>query len=136
VYTCLSTPDACDTPEQLVRLAEVSVPAFPGNQRALGAALYRAGRYRAALAQFEKSTKVIVLPWDDFFLAMIHHRLGQTKAARAHLAGAIATLENANADWVNWAFWRALREEAETLLGVGKEVPARTPTSHGGRPPR
>jgi len=51
VYTCLTLSDPVDT-EVLVRLARVAIETFPGNERVVGAALYRAGEYKDALKTF------------------------------------------------------------------------------------
>jgi hypothetical protein len=75
--------------------------------------------------------------WDWLFLAMSHHRLGRGEEARRYLTKARRWIVAAEADreeklaagasrtsWHSWnerAEVRALRREAEALLGVGED---------------
>jgi len=129
----VSDPDV--DAEQLVRLAETAAPEWKGNVRILGAALYRAKKYDAAVQRFDEAGKEIVLRgWDQLFLAMAHHRLGHAGEAKQHLERAVTWIEAADrketdpdvATRVTWVGWyervevRELRRQAEALLkGAG-----------------
>jgi serine/threonine protein kinase/WD40 repeat protein len=121
----LTGPAALRDEKAAVPLAEKAVQLAPGNalfSNTLGVAYYRAGRYRDAVTTLRPNIeKQIdwVLPFDLYFLAMSHHRLGETVRAR---------------DYYDWAVrWHALqrdlqpehreqlaafRAEAQKLLGI------------------
>ncbi len=85
-HTCVLGPGAVDDPSAVVELARIAVPLFPGNERILGAALFRAGRAQQALEQFELASKSFgPCYWDFAFLALIHHALGHNELARENL---------------------------------------------------
>lgn len=148
-YTCVARPGAIDAPDALVRWGERAVPLFRGNERVLGAALYRAGRYQDAVRRLEAASRLTTpVAWDWLFLAMSHQRLGHTAAARENFEKARSWIDAAEKDrgkpasagasrtaWHSWnerAEVRALQREAEALLGAaGGEVsaPARGATS-------
>jgi tetratricopeptide (TPR) repeat protein len=84
-----------------------------------GAVLYRAGEYRAAVAELNRAVAL----WgnggrnfDWLFLAMAHQRLGETKEARKWLDKANASL----ASMKGWA-WN-VREELEQLRREANRV--------------
>ena len=78
-----------------VRLAEAACRLAPGNGpylNTLGVARYRAGQYREALADLDRSLKLIAvefrgeIPGDLAFIAMAYHRLEKSAEARTTLA--------------------------------------------------
>jgi tetratricopeptide (TPR) repeat protein len=78
-------------------LAEHAVARAPAESRfwnTLGVACYRSGDYQAAVTALERSMAENSggNPWDWFFLAMAHHRLGADDAARSWHAKALRTL--------------------------------------------
>ena len=117
-------PDAVPDPARLVALAA----RLPGRYH-LGAALYRAGRYAEAVRVLSAQTEVgrdshHYVVW--LYLAMAHHRLGQTAEARQWLDRAAQALDRRNlvgpASGLTMS-WPPLplRREAEALLN-GKEA--------------
>jgi WD40 repeat protein/Tfp pilus assembly protein PilF len=89
----------------------------------LGAALYRAGMYEAALerlAEAEKTQGDESVGLSSLFLAMAHHRLGQTQKAEQALARAVALTNKAEPGgkgvWMVRVAGKLLRDEAEALL--------------------
>src|SRR5262249_45480377 len=143
-YVCVARPKAVEDPKALVRWGERAVPLFRGNERVLGAALYRAGRYEDAVRRLEESARFTTpVAWDWLFLAMSHHRLGHAVEARAYLAKARRWIDAAEtgrnkgaaagASRTAWHSWNeraevgALRREAEELLGIGKDQPEARP---------
>jgi tetratricopeptide (TPR) repeat protein len=134
-YTCVALPGAVEKSDVLVRWGEVATPLFRGNERVLGAALYRAGRYEEAIRKLEDATHLTTpVAWDWLFLAMSHHRLGHTDRARDYLTKAQQWVNLANAkpdsklgapraSWHSWnerAEVRALQHEAEALINSGR----------------
>jgi tetratricopeptide (TPR) repeat protein len=114
--------------EKVVTIA----PAFPDGQLMLVSALYRAGRYEDALRRSRKVLDVGIPEGGtaelDFYLAMIHHRLGHAEKARRHFLQAVEWVERF-ADlgqvppamtklptWVDRLEWKVFRREAEALL--------------------
>ena len=58
-------------------------PPFPGNERVLGAVLYRTGRPAEAVQQFREAEQHRPLrAWDHLFLAMANDQLGQHELAQ------------------------------------------------------
>jgi Flp pilus assembly protein TadD len=134
-YTCVARPMAVDKPEVVVRWGERAVSLFRGNERVLGAALYRNGQFADAVRKLDESARLTTpVGWDWLFLAMSHHQLGHAPEARTNLAKAhrwIVAAEAARNDkpvvgasrtsWHSWnerAEVRALLREAESLLGA------------------
>lgn len=84
---------------RLVAAAERAVTDSPRNHArllTLGAALYRARRYKEAVRKLDEAVKVWGkddTPWDWLFLAMAHHRLGQVELAKAHFDRAARWLD-------------------------------------------
>lgn len=137
-YTGVARPKALDSPDPLVRWAERAVPLFRGNERVLGAALYRAGRFDEAVRRLDESARLTTpVAWDWLFLAMSNHRLGHAEEARRYIAkarGWIAAAESGrleksapNRTRTSWHSWneraevRALLGEAEATLAAGRE---------------
>ena len=91
-WSCSLVPNVHDRLDVVVRLAERAVENTSVGQRntlnSLGAALYRAGRFRDAIGRLEEGVKVrsgVEGPLDWPFLAMAHHRLGHRDEARRWL---------------------------------------------------
>jgi WD40 repeat protein/tetratricopeptide (TPR) repeat protein len=133
VRACVLNPNAVSNPERVVRLAERSLdsaPKDPSRVVDLGAALYRAGKFEAAVQRFadlKSQDYGGVKGW--LFLAMIHHRLGHAEEARKWLDKAVQGIDQREAaeqrpgfDARNKLYWRdrleqqILRREAETLI--------------------
>jgi WD40 repeat protein len=143
LYACAPDRLADTTVEQLVAMgkaavAESKVVADKAGQddqarqfhgvvlRAHAAALYRAAQDREAIQHWEVAANFYPLrAWDWLFLAMAHHRQGETAKAQHYLARArdwIAQAGEAATKGSNWIHWaeqtevQALRREAEILL--------------------
>ena len=127
--------------DQPVRVAEAALRGDPREDRhatALGAALYRAGRFDEAIrrldqasAAFEQAaakrpTSSPAYTW--FFLAMAHQRLGHGEEARKWLARAVErTGQEGQIEGLRWnrlSTLRLLRREAEGLV-LGKKTDPR-----------
>jgi serine/threonine protein kinase/WD40 repeat protein len=119
-------PKSLRNAEKAVSLAERAISLCPSDvtyKFTLGAAYYRAGRWRDARDTLEASTRDS-LGWRVaehlFFLAMCHHRLGDAvKATDCHDRAVKWVEERRNwlpSDWV--AELRELRAEADALLAV------------------
>jgi tetratricopeptide (TPR) repeat protein len=99
----------------------------------LGAALYRAGKFNAAVQRLNKAIKEEGkggTAWDWLFLAMAHHRLGHAAEAKQWLAKAVQWIEKASnpkpdkaagtpLPWDQRLELKVLRREAEELI-LGK----------------
>jgi WD40 repeat protein/tetratricopeptide (TPR) repeat protein/tRNA A-37 threonylcarbamoyl transferase component Bud32 len=99
-WTCSLAPDATADPEQVVRLASLALLQDPNNyvcQRALGAALYRAGKYQQAIEQFTAAMKLRKQPAPStwLFLALAHQRLKHPEEAKKWLDKAREWIEEA-----------------------------------------
>jgi tetratricopeptide (TPR) repeat protein len=112
LYTCLPLSDAFDDMTRLLPLAELAAT-NKANARLLGAALYRAGKYEAAI---EPLTQGQARAWDHLFLAMAHHRLGRVEKAREFLELAIGQIEKGEYPWMERVESEQLRGEAEKLI--------------------
>ena len=126
-WACALGPDATADLDCPVRLAELAVqkpPAF-NSLRAdysnrLGASLYRAGRFDAAIHQLEEAIRVrggVHRPEDCVFLAMAHHRQGH----RAEAGRWLDRLQDHQPSADPNEFWseleiRLLRSEAEAVI--------------------
>jgi serine/threonine protein kinase/predicted Zn-dependent protease len=110
-YICAALPAPSDEAEALLRFAEFGVRGSPGNARVRGAMNYRAGRYEAAIADFDQSA--LVFPrraWDWLFLAMAQCKLGRAEEAKKSLKKAEAWIERAERMlaggssnlWIGW----------------------------------
>ena len=107
-------------PKQAVKLAKRAVelaPKNPGYPNTLGAAYYRTGDLKAAIAAFEKSMKLRKGgdSFDWFFLAMAQWKLGEKDKARELYERAVRWMDkNKPKD----EELRRFRSEAAELLGV------------------
>jgi Flp pilus assembly protein TadD len=127
-WTCVLGADAVADLSRPVQLAEQAVAAghFTGLST-LGAALYRAGRFGEAVEKLNQSveTQGRMGPLDWLFLAMAHHRLGNTDEARHWLDRARQRLDQnldsgtfgSEPNWRERLERQLLRREAETLIG-------------------
>jgi serine/threonine protein kinase/WD40 repeat protein len=127
-WAYVAAPEALRDAKAALPLAEKAVQRASRNanyRNTLGVAYYRAGRYREAVdilrPNVEKQEEKI-LAYDLYFLAMSHHRLGETARARDYY------------DWaVRWVSMQrdlkpeqrdeltAFRAEAEELLGIDRK---------------
>jgi WD40 repeat protein len=132
-WTCVLGPDALADQAQGVSLAEKALASQPGNYlylNTLGAALYRAGRYHAAVKQLNASMKASGTggsAHDWLFLAMAHQHLGHADQARQWLDKAVPAVEEASREkraapgmaapsWDTRLELQLLRREAEALI--------------------
>jgi serine/threonine protein kinase/WD40 repeat protein/tetratricopeptide (TPR) repeat protein len=139
VWAAVLSPDAVRDPDQPVRLAARALEADPQNDAypvTLGAALYRAGRFREAVERLEPpgraadakagATNRYPPAYRWLFLSMAHQRLGQGAKARHWLDKARRWMERegkdstdpANALWNRRLTLRLLGREAEALLSA------------------
>ena len=99
----------------------------------LAATLYRVGRYEEAAQKLKETfdaygeyhAKTGMHAYGYLFLAMTHHRLGHAKEARDWLNRAVQIIDlrqGAAAYWPNSVLLERLRQEAEALLGVKRDV--------------
>jgi tetratricopeptide (TPR) repeat protein len=123
-------PDAkVRDPDQAVELATKAVGLAPEEgayRMTLGAAHYRAGDYKAALAAFDMALKLRRArePPEALFLAMTHQKLGNHKQARTEHARVVGWLDKnkwfpAN-NKIGAEILRSLRAEAEEVLELKK----------------
>jgi WD40 repeat protein/serine/threonine protein kinase/Flp pilus assembly protein TadD len=117
VWTCVLAPDAVPDPAGVVPLAETAVAGAPANPvylTALGAALFRAGRFDDALGRLNEATQApggSENQSNRLFLALTHFRLGHADEAREWLLKAAPVPET-----------RAVLREAEDLVGIRRLV--------------
>jgi serine/threonine protein kinase/Flp pilus assembly protein TadD len=108
----------------LLPLAERSAAVWRMDVRLVAAVQYRAGNFTAALEKFKETAKILPLrPWDHFFLAMTHHRLGQRQKGREHFETAVRLLKG-RYPWRERVESEALRQESAELLQI-KETPGK-----------
>jgi tetratricopeptide (TPR) repeat protein len=114
-------------PVRAVELSRRAVEKVPGQRvfhPSLGVALYRAGDWRASVAELRRSMDLD--KGDDcfawYFLAMAYWQLGQKDEARACYDKAVAWKER-NLPWPLNEDLLRLRAEAEALMGLA-ELPA------------
>jgi WD40 repeat protein/serine/threonine protein kinase len=124
-WFCTYAPDAVADLEVPVRMAEAAVAGYPAEQKrfalnTLGAALYRAGRTDEAIARLDESVKAsggTGAPQDWVFLAMAHHKKGNTEEARRWLEKVRAYVKDEKAAFSSGLVEsRLLLKEAEALL--------------------
>jgi tetratricopeptide (TPR) repeat protein len=88
-WACTYIPDAVADRAVPIQMAEAAVAGYSPNQKrfalnTLGAALYRAGRYEDAIARLDESVQASGgpgVPQDWVYLAMAHHKKGNTEKA-------------------------------------------------------
>jgi tetratricopeptide (TPR) repeat protein len=98
VLACATGPDAVGDWPKVIALAEMAVdrdPKWPRYQRALGAILYRAGRFQEALQHLNEANRLNAPEpselWEGSpvelwcFVAMAHYRLGHAEEAKEWL---------------------------------------------------
>jgi tetratricopeptide (TPR) repeat protein len=122
-WACLLVPGAVADATLPLRLAEKAMASDPKNANylnTLGAALYRAGKFPAAVQRLNEAIKLRDGngDWADWmFLAMAHHRLGHKEEARQWLDRAVAWSNQAGRlSWSDRLQVQMLRREAEALL--------------------
>ena len=137
-WTCALAPDATKDWPKSVALAERAVKSNPKSityLNTLGAVLYRAGRWKDALAPLSEAAAPVKQPSEAimsspaytwFFLAMAHHRLGHHEEAKKWLDKAVREADQGTADlpWNRRLTLKLLREEAEALLRPADKPPA------------
>jgi tetratricopeptide (TPR) repeat protein len=108
-------------------LAEKAVRLASGRailQNTLGLAYYRAGRYREAVDVLRPNLArqpIGSLAYDLYFLAMSHHRLGETARARDYYDWAVRWIEvQGGLSTHSLEELSMFRAEAEELLGIGR----------------
>jgi tetratricopeptide (TPR) repeat protein len=118
VWTATLVPDSGIDPPTLVDLAARAVATDPASafyHETYGPALYRAGKYKEAVEQLEEAVRLRGgdgSNWQNLFLAMAYHRLGQAAKSREHFDR--ARLDE-KASWEEYLLYRRLRQEAEGL---------------------
>jgi serine/threonine protein kinase/WD40 repeat protein len=127
-WSYVSAPEALRDVKAAVTLAEQAVRAAPGNAmyaNTLGAAYYRAGRYRDAITTLRPNLEKQEdwgLAFDLYFLAMSHQRLGEATRAKDYHDWAtrwIRTQQGLAATYLEeLALFRA---EAEDVLGIARK---------------
>ena len=90
-WSCALGPGGLTDYSAVVALAEDAATSGRGinRQNTLGAILYRAGRFEKAVEALDRSVATHGAggtPYDAFFLAMAHHRLGHAEEAARWLA--------------------------------------------------
>jgi WD40 repeat protein/serine/threonine protein kinase/tetratricopeptide (TPR) repeat protein len=132
-WLCVLAPDALADPGQIVQLAERAYKQSPTTEvcNTLGAALYRAGKWKRAVETLDKNQGAFAAS-DWLFLAMAHHRLGHADKAREFLEKAVTWMDAARQgkaifpstgkppDYTQRVEMGGLRREAEALLKSNK----------------
>jgi tetratricopeptide (TPR) repeat protein len=128
---CVTVPDEFRSPDEGIAAAERAVKLRPGEwgyYNTLGIAYYRAGRYQDAIGALEKCLANNARQTDGqdlYFLAMCHHRLGDSERARQCYDRARTWHDKQVAELSNGADYqsreaadelRRFRAEAEELL--------------------
>ena len=126
-WTYLTAPAALRNLEAALSLAEKAVRLAPENanfRNTLGVAYYRAARYHEAAKvlrpnlQRQEDTN---LAFDLYFLAMIHHRLGEAARARDYYDWAVRWVQaQRGLDARHLEELTAFRAEAEELLEIDR----------------
>jgi tetratricopeptide (TPR) repeat protein len=128
-WVCAVGPDGLGDYAQVLALAEEALNKCQAGERGrvlntLGGVLYRAGRYREAVARLREGVEAgggegTLLDWA--LLAMAHQRLGEAEEARKYLANVVRRTEKEGGDL--WAGVEAelLRQEAEVVVGGRRE---------------
>jgi tetratricopeptide (TPR) repeat protein len=128
--SCTLAADAVPDLEPLVRRAEQAAEANPRSaaaQEALGALLYRAGKFEPAVRRLEEAARLAgeaPAPRAWLFLAMANQRQARGEAARKWLARATQWLNqaadggggNVRVPWAEQMEYKLLRGEAEGLV--------------------
>jgi serine/threonine protein kinase/WD40 repeat protein len=127
-WAYLTAPEALRDVKAALPLAEKAVRLEAGSanlRNTLGVAYYRAGRYREAVEVLRPNLQRQddrALGLDLYFLAMSHHRLGETARARDYYDWAVRwALVQPDPDAVELEQLAAFRAEAEELLGIDRK---------------
>jgi tetratricopeptide (TPR) repeat protein len=127
-WAYLTAPEALRDVEAALPLAEKAVRLAQGSahfRNTLGVAYYRAGRYREAVEVLRlnlERQEDTYLAYDLCFLAMSHHRLGETARARDYYDLAFRWAQGQRGfDAVEHRELTAIRAEAEELLGIDRK---------------
>jgi WD40 repeat protein len=131
---CITVPAEFRNPDEGVSVSERAVKLRPGEwayYNTLGIAYYRAGRYQDAIGALEKCLANNARQTDGqdlYFLAMCHHRLGDSERARRCFDRARTWHDKqmANADDLSSETTEELRHfraEAEDVLGSNPDNP-------------
>jgi tetratricopeptide (TPR) repeat protein len=121
-WVCVLAPDAVPDPARLVALAERALAREKkwAYLETVGAALYRAGRFREAVERLDEAVRGHGKGGSaatQVFLAMAHHRLGHRDEAGQWLARAVKQVGGEkDLSWQDRVAWESLRREAEGLL--------------------
>ena len=137
--SCVLAPDAVEDFSRVIELAQFATESSnetDHTRNVLGAILYRAGKFNEALKQLSsladeweqgKEFPTLTSPaYTWFFLAMIHHRLGNADESQHYLklANERAAEEIAgDAPWNRKLTLQLLRKEAAQLLGITQAAP-------------
>jgi WD40 repeat protein/tetratricopeptide (TPR) repeat protein len=137
LWTCVLAPNAVADPAALVRLAEHTLSLRPDTSEyhlLLGAALYRAGRLKEAIAHLDKAVDLASEPglWQGSFLIMAHHRLGNAGDAkywrekcagwyRFRFTDESRDATNPSSPWHERLYIQLLYREAREVAGEGKK---------------
>lgn len=120
-WTCAIGSDVIDDYRRVVKLTDRTMAGVDEPmhhlQNTRGAVLYRAGRFEDAAKQLEEAVADHWkggTPWDWFFLAMAHHRLGNTSDAQEWLDKAVA--------WMNEDHSQSSEDESRPELGWDQQL--------------
>jgi serine/threonine protein kinase len=134
IWTLCIAPNSLDDLNRLVTRAEGLVAKSTSNQPhfsvyVLGAALYRAGRYKQAAERLEESVDAYsiapslgydTITYQQLLLAMAKWQLGQKDEARQLLAETLPVVNQELASpltgWNRWVTLEILQHEAESLI--------------------
>jgi tetratricopeptide (TPR) repeat protein len=127
-WALVTAPEPLRDAEEAVALAEKAVGLACDNaafRNTLGAAYYRAGRYREAVETLRPNLEEHgdgALAFDLFFLAMGYQRLGETARARDYYDWAVRWVEvQRRAGVAPTEELTTFRAEAAELLGIERE---------------
>jgi len=123
-WVCALAPDGVADYARATQLAELAVKKADVPDRAnvlntLGAVLYRAGRFKEAVAQLDEGIRArdnIGVAQDWIFLAMAHHRLGAKEKAHAFLDKVAKHQAGLNGRGWDYLELEVLRGEAQALI--------------------
>jgi eukaryotic-like serine/threonine-protein kinase len=113
VTNCVAVRDSLDDPQRLVKLGYLAASKEKG-AAVLGAALFRAGEYDAALLRLEEGNPRG--PWNLLFRAMANHHLGRPDLARECLSQAKEQIKTTPLQWPIDVRTEELCREAEALI--------------------
>lgn len=141
-WTHVTAPEALRDLKEMLTFAEKAVHLAPMNshyRNTLGAAYYRAGRYKEAVQTLQPNLKYAedrFLGFDLYFLAMSYQQLGDSARAREYYDLSVRWCQaRPDLSPEHVAELSAFRAEAETLLALpASATPA--PGRNSGRRPR